>query len=162
MRAKPLSIKPSHGHLRNQTSVSAGADMSRSRTAFLVAPLAVPIIMAVRLYPVAMSSPSWFVVALCLSAIIAYAGTFVFGVPAYLWLRARKWTAFWIAPIVGFVAAALAYCAFIALFMLRTSLSDLPSRLSSVLHEVLWPYGPMGAAVGALLWLIARPDRAGS
>lgn len=137
--------------------------MTRPAIAFLVAPLAVPILLVPYLNSL-MPAQFWFVVALCFSAITAYAGTFLFGIPAYLFLQARKWTAFWIAPVLGFIAAGLAWTAFAALFglSLGSDLSGVKRVLSNVsgLRDVLWPFGPLGAVVGSLLWLIARPDRA--
>jgi len=77
------------------------------------------------------------------SLMLSYFGIFLFGLPLYLLLRAYKLTAFWLAPVVGFVAG-------FAMMGLASSWLGLP--LVSVA-------GPSGAAVGALLWLIARPDR---
>jgi len=85
-------------------------------------------------------------------------------VPAYSFLRARNWTAFWIAPLVGFIVATVAWYIFnLLLGLLLTSggLSIVLSRLFDrfPLDGVLWPAGPIGAFVGILVWLIARPDR---
>ena len=131
--------------------------MTRSRIAFLVAPLAVPIIVA---------GPTPWTVEFIYSALTAYAGTLAFGLPVYRCLLARKWTAFWIAPVVGFVGAGLAYFALWLIFVLPFGFS-LPKLLSTLseghaLREILWPFGPMGSLVGCLLWLIARPDQAGN
>jgi hypothetical protein len=142
--------------------------MIRPVIAFLTAPLAVPVLLAPSFYPGASAYPEsapqfWFAVSLILITLTAYAGTFLLGIPAYLFLRARKWTAFWIAPILGFLAASLAYIVFIALFglSLGNSPSTVASEFSNVsgLRDILWPFGPVGAVVGSLLWLIARPDR---
>ncbi len=106
----------------------------------------------------------WFAVTLIVATITAYAGTFFFGLPAYLFLRARKWTAFWIAPVLGFIAGSLAYWVFVVLLglSLGNSLSSVMADFSNAsgLRDLLWPIGPEGAVVGSLLWLIARPDRA--
>jgi hypothetical protein len=137
--------------------------MSRPVIAFLVAPLVVPLFLLPSLYS-GMPDKFWFAVTLIVATITAYAGTFFLGLPAYLFLRARKWTAFWIAPVLGFIAGSLAYCVFVVLFglSLGSSLSSVMSDFSNVsgLRDLLWPIGPEGAAVGSLLWLIARPDRA--
>jgi hypothetical protein len=136
--------------------------MSRPVIAFLVAPLVVPLFLLPSLYS-GMPDKFWFAVTLIVATITAYAGTFFLGLPAYLFLRARKWTAFWIAPVLGFIAGSLAYCVFVVLFGLSLgSLSSVMSDFSNVsgLRDLLWPIGPEGAAVGSLLWLIARPDRA--
>jgi hypothetical protein len=137
--------------------------MSRPVIAFLVAPLVVPLFLLPSLYS-GMPDKFWFAVTLIVATITAYAGTFFLGLPAYLFLRARKWTAFWIAPVLGFIAGSVAYCVFVVLFglSLGSSLSSVMSDFSNVsgLRDLLWPIGPEGAAVGSLLWLIARPDRA--
>ncbi len=87
---------------------------------------------------------------------VAYAGTLFVGLPTYLFLRNRKWTAFWIAPIAGFMVATATWyllVTFIPLFFLPRL-----TQLATLL-DALWPIGPIGALVGALMWLIARPDR---
>lgn len=131
--------------------------------AFLVAPLVIPLFLLPSLYS-GMPDRFWFAVTLIVAAITAYAGTFFFGLPAYLFLRARKWTSFWIAPVVGFVGGSLAYCVFIVVFAvsLGNNLSSVMAGFAnpSGLRDLLWPIGPEGAVVGSLLWLIARPDRA--
>src|SRR5262249_51178478 len=66
----------------------------------------------------------------------------------YLFLRARKLTAFWIAPTVGFIVGAATWCATFALF-----------GLSLKFAHVLEGGGLLGGVVGTILWLIARPDR---
>src|SRR5207253_493553 len=98
---------------------------------------------------------------LLISVVVAYIGVVVLGVPAYLFLRARGWTSFWVAPVLGFAVGAVMWLVFSAAFALaldqgiagvRSSLSD-PGTLSGV----LWPGGIVGAAVGVAFWLIARP-----
>ena len=137
--------------------------MSRPVIAFLVAPLVVPLFLLPSLYS-GMPDKFCFAVTLIVATITAYTGTFFFGLPAYLFLWARKWTAFWIAPVLGFIAASLAYCVFVVLLglSLGNSLSSVMADFSNAsgLHDLLRPIGPEGAVVGSLLWLIARPDRA--
>ena len=114
----------------------------RTMIAFYVAPLAVPLIFAVYL---ASTSPPGedFSTYVVVSAIVAYAGTFVLGVPLYLFLRSQNASAFLIAPVFGFVAGAL-----VMFVMLGRDMSS-----GNLLFGCL-----SGAAVGAILWLIARPD----
>jgi hypothetical protein len=91
------------------------------------------------------------------SVLVAYAGTFVFGVPAYLVLRAWRLTAFWIAPITGFVAGWLAWHLAFALF--AVALGNSPSEVSDSGSDAARIGGLSGAIIGAIIWLIARPDR---
>jgi hypothetical protein len=135
--------------------------LARTALAFLVAPLVVPIFVAIENRE-AMSQPFWRAMIPLLSISVAYAGTLAFGIPAFLFLRARRWTAFWIAPVFGFLGGALAWWIFWSIPWTTGTLRVEPVWNLSSLREVLWPYGPLGALVGTLLWLIARPDRAES
>jgi hypothetical protein len=78
-------------------------------------------------------------------------------------LHARKWTAFWFAPLAGFIVAGLTWWLLGILTPLRggSCILDVHSHLHW-LRGVLWPYGPLGALVASLLWLMARLERAGS
>ena len=114
----------------------------RTIIAFSVAPLAVPLIATA--YFASLGAPEEALsVVLIVSTIVAYSGTFVLGAPLYLFLREHE-TVFAIAPAVGFVAGALVMCV-------------LAGR--GVSASALGFGGLSGAAVGAILWLIARPDR---
>jgi hypothetical protein len=130
--------------------------------AFLVAVLAVPIFVAAYYY-LWRSADSGYLILVLYSAVISFHGVFLLGLPAYLFLRARKWTAFWVAPLVGFIVAAIAWSV-VALWVLLAVGRGFSSAFSELmttgsLGNLLWPIGLMGAVVGALLWLIARPDR---
>jgi hypothetical protein len=137
--------------------------MYRPFIAFLVAALAVPIFVAVAGYSPGVSNDTGYAVTVSVSAVISFNAVFFLGVPVYSFLLARKWTAFWIAPLVGFIVATVVWCVFIILLVLAFSngRSDLLSDLAEIhlLRALVWPIGPIGAVVGALLWLIARPDR---
>jgi hypothetical protein len=117
----------------------------RTMTAFYVAPLAAPLILGVYFEN---ADPQTGSIITPISLAVSYAGTFLFGVPIYLFLRARKLTAFWIAPLVGFIVGATTWCATFALF-----------GLSLKFAHALEGGGLLGAVVGTILWLIARPDR---
>ena len=138
--------------------------MGRPILAFLVAGLAVPILVAAHFS--SMGAPKFrdYVLIVVVSTIISFCGVVFLGVPAYRFLRAKNWTAFWIAPLVGFIVSTVAWYIFnLLLGLLLTSggLSIVLSRLFDrfPLDGVLWPAGPIGAFVGILVWLIARPDR---
>jgi hypothetical protein len=81
----------------------------------------------------------------------------------YRYLLARKLTAFWIAPMVGFIAGTIMMYVVYVLFALALgySLSTTTSDIadSAALRDALRFGGTSGAAVGAILWLIARPNR---
>jgi hypothetical protein len=138
-------------------------EMNRPYIAFLVAALAVPIFVAVAGYSPGVSNDIGYGVTVSVSAIISFNAVFFLGVPIYSFLLARKWTAFWIAPLVGFIVATVVWCVVLILFGLALSNGrlDVLSNLTAIglLRALVWPIGPIGAAVGALLWLIARPDR---
>lgn len=135
----------------------------RDAIAFLVAPLVVPLLLLAVLYLGPQPTDSFFGIALFVSAFIAYAGIFIFGVPIYEFLRARKLTAFWIAPAAGVIVGAIMMYVFFALLRLffGASISDMLSDFGrpDLLLFSLGFGAPAGAAVGATLWLIARPDR---
>ena len=137
--------------------------MYRPVLGFLAAALSVPILVAAIYYPTERNDTGYAVM-VSASAVISFCAVFFLGGPAYLLLRARKWTAFWIAPVVGVLVAAVAWYAFNLLLalILGNGLIFTLSRLAdgNALRGLLWPIGPIGALAGAILWLIARPDRA--
>ncbi len=135
------------------------AGMFRSIVAFLVTPLVVPLLFAASYLGPDAPSSSLDVLAGLFITLVAYSGTLLVGLPTYLFLRNKKWTAFWIAPIAGFIVATVTWyvlLTFVPLFFLPRL-----TQLATLLNA-LWPMGPIGALVGALLWLIARPDRTNS
>ena len=129
-------------------------DAVRTPIAFLVAPLAVPFILTALLQPPPGVVQYWLRPVQFGSAIVAYAGVVIFGVPIFLLLRKRKLTAFWIAPVAGFMIGTI----------MIYILSAVPLGVRAVLgdHEIFafamkFAATP-GAVVGTILWLIARPD----
>ena len=132
----------------------------RTPIAFLVAPFVVPLVVALSV-PARGPHDTAAAAAVGVSALVSYFGSFLFGVPAYLLLRARKLTAFWIAPVAGFIAGTMMWYLFFALFGLALGSSSIASALSdpNLLSSALGRIGPLGALVGTILWLIARPDR---
>lgn len=117
----------------------------RTMTAFYVAPLAVPLILGVYFEGVNPDPFGYIIIPVSLA--VSYAGALIFGVPTYLFLRAHKLTAFWIAPVIGFVFGVIVWCATFSLF-------GLPLESSAAVSGG----GLLGAVVGSILWLIARPD----
>jgi hypothetical protein len=122
----------------------------RTGIAFFVASLVVPllwILYAASTYPaegIGQQFPQYLqvvVLVASLGAFYACAGVFIIGAPIYFFLRARKLTAFWIAPVVGFVVGGMVMSAMLG------------AKAALVVG------GPLGALVGTVLWLIGRPDR---
>lgn len=129
----------------------------RTPIAFLVAPLAVPLLIGIQtayhtLANDAALHTELFLILLGTVALVAYGGVIIFGIPAYLLLRARKLTAFWLAPAIGFIVGAMVHAASFAFIV--PSMPPANMLLGAVKFG-----GPLGAVVGAILWLIARPDR---
>ena len=136
--------------------------MSRPVIAFFVAPLAVPVV----LFPyvgsiMPTSTTNLFAIEIC--TVVAYVGVLIFGVPAYLFLRALRWTAFWIWPILGFIFGGVMWYVFAVLFALSLGEGVSGIRLvftdANLLRGFLWPGGFSGLIVGTIIWLIARPDQ---
>ncbi|RUW45528.1 hypothetical protein EOA32_33895 [Mesorhizobium sp. M1A.F.Ca.ET.072.01.1.1] len=136
--------------------------MQRSAVAFFTAPLAVPLLMLPWLLSGHLAV-GWILTAMVIAALLSYAGTLALGMPVYFFLGARGLTAFWIAGIAGYVIGAIMWLVFSVLFPLsldqgfagvQFAVTDLRS-----LKGVLWPGGVLGAIVGMLFWVIARPDR---
>ncbi|MBV8408269.1 MAG: hypothetical protein JOY64_11605 [Alphaproteobacteria bacterium] len=128
--------------------------------AFLVACLAVPVCWAV--VGCGKSEDIGYATMVLGGAVVSYCAVLFLGAPAYVCQHEGKWTAFWIALLVGFGVAAVAR--FVANILMALALDPTPLSFPAKLGWVagtLWPYGPAGAVVGASLWLIARPDRIG-
>jgi len=120
-------------------------DEARVPIAFLVAPLAVPPVAILCLgAPPLDSTMGAFAV---IVAVVAYVGTVIFGGPLYLILRSYNVTTFPVAPGAGAAVGML------TMWLMWVMLDPYPP---SALIKV---GGFCGAAVGTVLWLIARPDR---
>jgi hypothetical protein len=133
--------------------------MNRTVTAFLVAPLWVPAAvapLAAQMFP-RVAERQWIYITLIIATIFAYGGTLVLGVPAFLALRARRYTAFWIAAALGFVVGGLTWFVFFVLFALSLGIGIGWPNAVDMSRGLLLP-GVLGSIVGATLWLIARPD----
>jgi hypothetical protein len=140
--------------------MSTSSNAPRTAIAFLVAPLAVPLLAA--LYLRTSLDDFGTGLALVFSAAVAYAGSFVLGLPIYRFLCARKLTAFWIAPVVGFIAgAAMMYATHALIALMLGGMSSVVSEIGDprAFSDAVRLGGASGAAVGMILWLIARPDR---
>jgi hypothetical protein len=138
----------------------------RPLMAFLCAPLWVPLIVV--LVASGMPTPSGpsasgLLIFAVISAFFAYLGMVVIGIPAYLFLRWRRWTTLWPAAAVGFVGGIVMSIVFGVVFFsvwggwakaLDVVLGAPPSDQLFSLGLAL-----VGALVAATAWLIIRPDR---
>jgi hypothetical protein len=105
----------------------------------------------------------WIFITTLIGSIFAYCGAAALGMLTFFILRARKYTALWIAPVLDLAVGVSTWVVFIILFGL-----SLGNSWALVSHDLVnnsgnwWAFlatGALGAEVGATLWLIARPDR---
>jgi hypothetical protein len=132
-------------------------DSYRLFVALLVAALVVPVCLAVIGYP-GRSEDFGYATIVLSSAVVSFCAVLFLRAPAYVCLLGRSWTAFWITPLVGFGVATVVWFAAGFLMALALSPSSLHSFAKLWVVGILWPCGPAGAVVGAVLWLIAQPD----
>jgi hypothetical protein len=95
--------------------------------------------------------------------LVGYSGTILVGAPLYRFLCARSLTAFWVAPLAGIVVGAVlsALVYWLVLFSLGINLPSSGEGIASIrlMTGIIGGSALSGAAVGILLWLIARPDQ---
>ncbi len=136
--------------------------MPRSIIAVVIAPLAAPVLLFPHLHSL-VTATSWFVFSLIICTMMAYVGMLIFGIPGYLLLRARNWTAIWIAPLLGLIVGAAMFVVTMALFglLLGEGVTGIWQSLREIqtLKGTIWPGGITGAVVGLVFWIIARPNR---
>lgn len=135
-------------------------DNVRQVFAFCVAPLGYPVTLILLLAldgwtPSALASLLWVYLP------TSYIATLLVGIPLYRFLLARNMTAFWVAPLVGFIVGA-GLNTFVFLLLMVGLGINLPLRDGSLFRTIvglIQTGGLCGTTVGAVLWLIARPDR---
>src|SRR5215831_14152988 len=148
--------------------------MNRHITAFLLAPLTVPLLMSALALQILSEVPSLYWFGLLIAAVASYTGAIFVGAPAYVTLRLRGLTAFWLAPVVGSMAGVIIAMALAAILPpalesgILTSIAQIfanGARWGEVIHSPTQCQGGsrgpamLGALVGTVLWLIGRPDR---
>ena len=127
--------------------------------AFIVAPVIVPLSVVVWSIDGGVP-PVWVMIVGFVTTCVAYGGSLIVGIPLYVFLRARNWTYLWVAAALGYLAGVITWTALFAFL----SFDDTFSSLQELFHngkglsEFVWPGGPLGLAVGVIMWLIARPD----
>ena len=140
--------------------------MNRPGLAFLVAPLWVPLVYApyaaLAMFPSA-GQAHLVVISTIFSALFAYAGAALFGVPTYRLLRRKPRLLLAAAILVGFAAGGLMWLVFlilVALLLGSTVIGFLSEFWYSPggAHWVALAYrGALGALVGLTMWFIGRP-----
>jgi len=148
--------------------------MNRHITAFLLAPLTVPLLMSALALQILSEVPSLYWFGLLIAAVASYTGAIFVGAPAYVTLRLRGLTAFWLAPVVGSMAGVIIAMALAAILPLALESGILTSIAQIFANGARWGeviiaqpnarealVGPamLGALVGTVLWLIGRPDQ---
>jgi hypothetical protein len=138
----------------------------RHAVAFLFAPLWVPLFVV--LYAAGAPGPGpphavWLVLMAAIGALFAYVGMVVIGIPTYLFLLWRNWTALWPAVAFGFVAGFimgnLFAFVFFAVFRGWSKAVDAMLHASLTDHLVTLVFAAIGMLVAGTAWLIIRPDR---
>lgn len=125
----------------------------RTLLGFVVAPLVIPLALALSFVPEASGYGTVEALALTV-AVLCYAAAILIGTPLYILLRALKWTG-WISWLAWGVVVAVAGK---LVFASHGAIAD-PSRIVAALFEephIWW----LGALSGLVFWLIVRPDRA--
>ena len=123
--------------------------MGRTLVAFLVAPM-LPAL-----------APTWFLHAnypdrMAISGFIFVCGLFyllqaVVGIPAYILARSKRRYA-WFYLLLGFFGMAVVSIAVTGIF------STIKISIAETLLQVTY-FGALGAGIGLMFWLIARPDK---
>jgi uncharacterized integral membrane protein len=137
--------------------------MMRRVIAFIVAPMAVPIVGFPYILSM-MQGGTWIAIGTVIAIILAYVGTLGIGVPLLTLLWNRRWTALWITVVVATIGGVIMWEIFLLVLfplLLGQEVVSLGSALAKpdMLNGILWPAGVLGIATGIVLWLIARPDK---
>ena len=135
--------------------------VNRTVIAFIVAPLWVPVAAGVVAYTFEPTDRLSVAVDMLYNAFVAYLGAFALGLPAFLFLRSRKMTTFWIATlsgcIIGGVWGAMFTTGLIFYFGGIGAIQKLFGGNGNLVQMSLSP-ALLGMIVGATVWLIVRPD----
>lgn len=98
------------------------------------------------------SRPSASIMYLCMSAIWAYPGIIVLGIPAHIWFQKRNWNSLWQYSLAGFIGGIMIIALVTNVMSLRRPMS-LPLRVRLFPFGVLHP-GVVGIVIGLTFWLI--------
>lgn len=135
--------------------------MNRTVIAFIVAPLWVPVAAEVVAYTLEPTDSLSVAVDVLYNTFVSYLGAFALGFPAFLFLRSRKMTTFWIATLSGCIIGGVWGAMFTTglIFYLGGigAIQKLFGGNGNLVQMSLSP-AMLGMIVGATVWLIARPD----
>jgi hypothetical protein len=137
------------------------------RTACLVAPLCLPFILAPYFTFTKLGPPGWVIFSTAVITAFGYLGTFALLLPSYRYLTAKGFTGILVSLLCGFVAALITAAVLmwsIAGLLLgghwllaATQAVRKPPEVQDLPGFAL--IGSIGMMVGAIFWLIARPDQ---
>jgi hypothetical protein len=127
-------------------------DRRRLIAAFGLAPLIVPVAVFIAFLN-SQDDLLWPLSLAMIGAGLAYGGVVILGIPMFWIMRAGRCLFLWAAIAAGFVGGMLTWYGF-------SALTSLDAGLFPLRPLWIWP-GLWGAAVGAAMWLIVRPDRSG-
>src|SRR5262245_28151500 len=151
-----------------------GNTMNRNVVAFIIAPLAVPLVMSAVALQILREAPPLYWSSLLIATMVSYIGVLLVGAPVYMTHRSRGWTSFWLALVAGLIVGVIMAMALVVIFPLLLGILTAVMamfgenvQLGEVIIAdpnpaailVLMGPGILGALVGSLLWLIGRPDR---
>jgi hypothetical protein len=139
--------------------------VSKTGLAFLIAPLWVPaaiVPFAAQAFPYP-EQRHWIYISSIIAAIFAYAAVAAFGMPAFVILRTRNFTALWTAPVlVSALASSHGLSLSSSLGCPLETAGVFPLMIWRAIRRIWWPLlptGTLGAVVGATFRVIARPHR---
>jgi hypothetical protein len=121
--------------------------LNRHVVVFLLAPLTVPLVMSAVALQILREVPSLYWFGLQIAAVVSYAGALLVGAPVYMTLRSRGWSAFWIAPVVGFMVGVIVWIGLVAVVP-----AVLQSGVLSHVLETLPGLGEVIIAPNAQIW----------
>jgi hypothetical protein len=139
----------------------------RERTACLVAPLCLPFLAAPYFSFTKLGPPGWILFSTALITAFGYLGTFALLLPSHRYLMAKGFTGIWPLLLCGFVAALITAIVLMWLIvglllgghwlLAATQAVRKPPQVQDLLGFAM--IGGVGTLVGAVFWLIARPDQ---
>lgn len=129
----------------------------RNFLAVTLAPLVVPVVLSFVLSSIDYGGGATTVVFFS-SLFLAYLGMIALGLPVFLFCKRRGLTSAWMAALMGFLIGGIVCLLFFTAFGVMLGLN--PSLSRSIVIQWMVGMASLGAVVGLVFWLIARPDTA--